>query len=283
MLGADRGPRTADRGPRTVDFEEGVMGAGRELPSGRRAMGVGAAEGGAVRFRPGDVVRLECPFTEASVTGVSRSHVSVRWPWNAVDPEAHSYAWNGDYALPLPSDQDWDRSYFRTEPAEATLRAGDACRVGIPPTVVHIASVYHFDPPLVTGLLPRPACYLELLPQGEAHDPELEDQGTTLDPAGEEPISIELVFRPYAFLEEGDEVVDRDGRAWRFDGPWDWHPYDGAEPASPTWPLTLLTRDGEPTPQAVAATDLATESGSHAAERDRWHRVALTPRTGGRR
>lgn len=28
----------------------------------------------------------------------------------------------------------------------------------------------------------------------------------------------------------------------RFDGPWDWHPFDGAEPHEPAWPLTLLTR-----------------------------------------
>lgn len=87
------------------------------------------------------------------------------------------------------------------------LSFGDTCTVGIVPTVVHVASVHRFGPPLVTGMLPRPACYLEILRQGEAHVPELEDQGYALDPVGGEPIRIELPFRPYSFLEAGDYAV----------------------------------------------------------------------------
>ncbi|MFE4306637.1 hypothetical protein [Streptomyces sp. NPDC056891] len=41
-------------------------------------------------YRPGDVLLLECPFTEAAVTGVTGYYVSVRWPWLEVDPQAEN-------------------------------------------------------------------------------------------------------------------------------------------------------------------------------------------------
>lgn len=233
------------------------------------------ADGRAVLFRPGDVLRLECPFTEATVAKILRSYVSVRWPWLEVDPEAHGFRWNGESALPTPESHDWNRSYFRIVPAETNLKAGDTCLVGIPPAVVHVVSVHHFDPPLVTGMLPRPACYIEVLRQGESHDPDLEDQGYALDPAGGEPIRIELLFRPYAFLEPGDEVADHNGHAWRFDGPWDWHPFDGEQPSTPVWPLTLLSRKGELAPEDAAPVARATEDGSHAEELKRWTELTL--------
>ncbi|MFD8645916.1 hypothetical protein ACFV14_37045 [Streptomyces zaomyceticus] len=256
--------------------EEDMMGDGEEGPTGlHRLVGDG------VRFRTGDVLTLECPLTETTVASVSRFYVSVRWPWNDVDPEAHSFRWNGETALPTPESFDWDRTYFRTVPAETDLKAGDTCLVGIPPTVVHVASVHEFDPPLVTGMLPRPACYLEVLRQGEAHDPELEDQGCALDPVGGEPIRIELLFRPYAFLEVGDEIVDHDGRAWRFDGPWDWHSFDARKPTVPAWPLELLSRNGDPAPEDTAAVAQQTGTGSHEEELRRWTRLALgRPSTG---
>ncbi|MER6139507.1 hypothetical protein ABT174_05535 [Streptomyces sparsogenes] len=235
-----------------------------------------------VRFRPGDVLKMECPFTETTVTEVSPSYVSVRWPWLEVDPQAKNFGWNGQRALPKPEAREWE--IFRSEPAEAALKSGDTCRVGIPPTVVYVLAVQHFDPPLVTGMLPRPATYLEVLPQGETHDPELEDQGYALDPVGGEPIRIELLFRPYAFLEPGDEVADRDGYGWRFDAAWDWHPLDEARagaparpgrPGAPAWPLALLSRDGEPTPEEAAAVARATAVGSHAGELERWTGLTL--------
>ncbi len=184
------------------------------------------ADSGAVRFRAGDVLKLECPFTATTVTEVSRFYISVRWPWSQVDPQAEHIRWNGQRALPTPAAHDHGLEIFRTQPAEIALRQGDTCLVGFPPTVVHVQSVHHFDPPLVTGMLPRPASYLDVLRQGETHDPELEDQGYALDPAGGEPIRIELLFRPYAFLEAGDEVADQGGRAWRFDAAWNWHPFN---------------------------------------------------------
>ncbi|WP_237531003.1 hypothetical protein [Streptomyces sp. SID3212] len=46
-------------------------------------------------YRPGDVLVLECPFTETTVTEVFGRHVSVRWPWLEVDPPAENMRWNG--------------------------------------------------------------------------------------------------------------------------------------------------------------------------------------------
>ncbi|GAA2742098.1 hypothetical protein [Kitasatospora cinereorecta] len=233
----------------------------------------GGADGGAcgeVPYRTGDVLRMECPFTSAAVTAVGRYHVAVRWPWWEVDTEARGIEWNGDIALPTPADHGWTDSYFRTVPPEEELRAGDRCLVGIAPTVVHVLAVDHFDPPLETGWLPRPAAYIEFLLQGQSFDPELEEQGHTVDPAGGEPVRFALLFRPYAFLENGDDLVDHDGRAWRFDGPWDWHPYDGGPADAPAWPLHLLHRDGDPAPDEIAAVAAATATGSHADVAARW-------------
>ncbi|WP_225834405.1 hypothetical protein [Streptomyces sp. NK08204] len=241
-----------------VDGQKEASGADRQ----------GADDAAAVRFRPYDVLELACAFTETTVTDVSRSCISVRWPWSAVDPQAENIRWNGQRALPVHEADDWE--IFRTEPVEAALKPGDTCQVGIPPTVVHVLAVHHFDPPSVTGMLPRPASYLEVLRQGETHDPELEDQGYAFDPAGGEPIRIVPLFRPYAFLEPGDEVTDRDGRLWRFDAAWDWHPFDEAQPSAPAWPLALLFRKGEPTPEEAAAVARATAVGSHAEELERW-------------
>ncbi|MEV5343443.1 hypothetical protein AB0K93_33975 [Streptomyces sp. NPDC052676] len=72
-------------------------------------------------------------------------------------------------------------------------------------------------------------------------------------------------MRPYAFLRPGDEVADIAGRAWRFDGPWNWTPFDG-EPvgAGPEWPLALLTRAGTPcSVEDAEAVATSTASGSH--------------------
>lgn len=240
------------------------------MDAGRRA--ADSADG--VGFRPGDVLRMACPFTEVTVTQVRRSHISVQWPWWEIDTAAYGIEWNGDVALPTSADLDWKSAYFRTRPAEDTLRAGDACLVGIPATVVHVLAVHHFDPPLETGWLPRPATYLDVLRQGESYDAGSEEQGYQVDPVGGVPFQLELLFRPFAFLEAGDEVVDRDGRAWKFGAPWEWSAFDGGQPSTPSWPLALLFRAGGTTPEAAAAVAEATAAGSHADEVSRW--VELT-------
>ncbi|MEU9213502.1 hypothetical protein AB0D27_37765 [Streptomyces sp. NPDC048415] len=89
------------------------------------------------------------------------------------------------------------------------------------------------------------------------------------------PFTFDLLFRPFAFLRPGDEVADAAGRAWRFDGPWDWHAFDGAAaPEGPEWPLTLLTRAGAPcVPEAAAAVAGATTTGSHQETLRHWTRL----------
>ncbi|MDH6111216.1 hypothetical protein P3T30_003699 [Kitasatospora sp. MAP12-9] len=257
------------------NFKEDVVDRPTDAPEADRR----DADGGRVRIRPGDVLVLECPFSETTVTGVTRGFAHVRWPWREMDPLAKGFRWDGDFALPTAASHGWETLYFRSEPTAGALKTGDACLVGIPPTQVHVVAVHHFDPPLVTGMLPRPACYVEVLPQGESHDPDLEEQAFTFDPAGGEPMRLELLFRPYAFLEPGDEVTDRDGRAWRFDAAWAWHPFDDGQPSTPAWPLALLSRNGKPTPEQAAAVARATAAGNHAEELGRWteHTLAKPP------
>ena len=103
--------------------------------------------------------------------------------------------------------------------------------------------------------------------------PDQEDQGCSLDPDDDIPLDIELLFRPYAFLQHDDQLTDRQGRSWRFEGPWRWHWEDeGAGPA-PEWPLTLTDRNGELDPAGACAIYEATATGSHATEVARWSRL----------
>ncbi|WP_143234397.1 hypothetical protein [Paractinoplanes atraurantiacus] len=126
--------------------------------------------------------------------------------------------------------------------------------------------VQRFDPPLETGRLPRPSLEIVVLRRGVTEDPEIFEQGYGFNPDDDIPREIKLVFRPYAFLEPGEDVADAAGRAWRFDSLWDWHAYDGRDGA-PAWPLIRLADDGGAVPAATA-------TGSHEAEIERWRRAA---------
>ncbi len=228
------------------------------------------------KIRAGDVLEISCPFTEASVTQVSGEYVSLRWPWWQKDPEVEWIEWNGQVALALGSNApEQNPEVFRTEPDAEHLKPGGDCRVGIPPTIVHVIAVHEYDPPLETGRLPRPRREIVVLRQGESEDPDREEQGHGLDPDDDIPLSIDLVFRPYAFLEVLDDVVDCNGRAWRFDGPWNWHAYDG-QGGLPAWPLALLADgSGSAEPGRSAEVAAQTEKGSHETELGRWRQAAL--------
>ncbi|MEV6097969.1 hypothetical protein [Nocardia sp. NPDC051981] len=233
----------------------------------------------AFEYRVGDILELSCPFTAARVTEVTANDVFVEWPWWAVDPASDGVRWNGVVAVAAgPDAPGWEREVFRIQPAAGELAAEADCRIGIPPTVVHVVAVRHFDPPRVTGWLPRPRREVVYLRAGQSVDPELDDQGAAFDPEDDIPRRVELRFRPYAFLEIGDEVADAGGRAWRFCGPWTWQPFDGAEPGRPIWPLLLLTRDGDSDDAAAVDVTEATLTGSHDEELARWNELAqLTP------
>lgn len=225
-----------------------------------------------MQFRAGDVLLVSCPFTPTVVTSVSTSYASVRWPWWQKDPAVDWAGWDGDVALARDrGSHDWAHELFRTEPAVDTLRAGDACRVGIPPTTVHVVQVQHFDPPQETGILPRPRRSLWVLHQGQSQDPNSDvDHGYSFDPDDDIPTDITLIFRPYAFLEIGDDIVDAQARAWRFDGPWTWQAYDGVVSRAPAWPLALLNDTGSGSSRATEAVAAATRHGSHETELARW-------------
>ena len=232
-----------------------------------------------VEFRVGDVLTVACPFTEARVEGNRWGDVSVRWPWWRVDPDSEFYHWNGVVALSADTTPGprTEPELFRTDPAPEFLAPGDVCRVGIPPTTVHVTAVDHFDPPQETGWLPRPTLAVSVLPRGMSYreypdHTHLNGIGFELHPHDDIPVTLDLVFRPYAFLQPGDEVADAAGRAWRFDGPWDWYAFDdGSLRGIPRWPLTLLTREGTACgAEASTAVSGATVTGSHPETLARW-------------
>ncbi|GLX23699.1 MULTISPECIES: hypothetical protein [Streptomyces] len=239
---------------------------------------------GETGFRVGDVVSVACPFTPAVVEqGVRHGCVSVRWPWWRIDAGSDFHRWNGVVALGVDTERsvvpEGEVELFRTEPAPEHLAAGDACLVGVPPTVVHVTWVGRHDPPQETGWLPRPGMTVCVLPRGLSYrefpdGSHLDGWGYGLHPENGIPYAFELLMRPYAFLEPGDEVGDGAGRAWRFEGPWDWVPFDGAPPgAGPGWPLVLLARAGAPCPAgdaAAAAVAAGTAAGSHQETVRQW-------------
>ncbi|QKG18368.1 hypothetical protein [Actinomadura verrucosospora] len=137
----------------------------------------------------------------------------------------------------------------------------------------HVMSVDHFDPPLEIGRLPRSRRNLVLLRYGESEDPDAEYQGFCIDPDDDQPITAELLFRPYAFLCADDEPADSAGRGWRFIAPWHWSPFDGGT-GTPVWPLALLHREGaEPADDSIGAVTAEISTGSHADELAHWERL----------
>lgn len=78
--------------------------------------------------------------------------------------------WNGTVALGVNSGgrvaPEVEAEPFRTDPPPEQLKAGHFCRVGVPPTVVHVTAVDHHDPPLETGWLPRPPFTVAVLRRG---------------------------------------------------------------------------------------------------------------------
>ncbi|MEU6621922.1 hypothetical protein ABZ926_14255 [Streptomyces litmocidini] len=225
-------------------------------------------------FRVGDVLSVACPFTLTRVErGVTWDCISVRWPWWDVDAGSDFMRWNGIMALGVATGGQAsgpELELFRTDPPPAQLEAGDTCHVGVPPTIVHVTAVDHHDPPLETGWLPRPHLTVSVLPRGMSYrkfpdDSHLNGTGYGLHPDTGIPFTFDLLMRPYAFLELGDEIADAAGRAWRFGGAWDWTPFDQeAVEAGPEWPLALLTRAGTPrTADDAQAVATSTASGSH--------------------
>ncbi|MGP3750471.1 hypothetical protein [Streptomyces sp. IBSNAI001] len=200
--------------------------------------------------------------------------MAVRWPWWEIDTTGEFGHWNGIVALGVGSGgrvpPEAEPELFRIVPAPEHLKAGDVCRIGVPPTPVHVTAVDHHDPPLETVWLPRPTRTVSVLPRGFSYREfpdggHLDGSGCTIHPGDGIPFSYELLMRPYASLRVGDEVADAVGRAWQFNGPWDWTAFDGQPAgAGPEWPLVLLTRAGTPCSlEDAKAVATSTASGSH--------------------
>jgi hypothetical protein len=229
--------------------------------------------------RAGDLLRVSCPSIDAEVTYADQYSVSIRWPWRQLDPDSR-FAWNGDLAFEL--DPQRPGSLFATTPRLVTLRAGDRCQVGITAQVVQVVSVRRWWPDQDTGWLPRRPLALSVLPQGTP--PDLTREGILLDPYGAEPITVELLLRPFAFLDDLDVVMDRQGRRWEFATPYWWVELDrddqqrGLPPPlpGPAWPLSLLTSRGRASPDRVRAGQVAeaTARGDHAGHLAGWSRLA---------
>jgi hypothetical protein len=220
--------------------------------------------------RTGDVVLIKCPSREAVVEDISAQYVSIRWPWNQVDPESATQ-WNGLRAVPLnPEARDWSNEPFRVTSSPRPLDRGGVCEVGIPDAVAYVVHVDEFSDPMDVGWLPRPSAYVSLVAYGVKILPDMEEIGFTLDPDGEEPIESQLICRPYSFLEDGDEVADSEKRMWKYSVPWNWTPFDNGPGAFPVWPLELVCRDGEEDSEAAGNVAHATRSGSHGDEIARW-------------
>ncbi|MGW8954698.1 hypothetical protein [Streptomyces sp. NPDC055709] len=117
------------------------------------------------------------------------NHVSIRWPWWRIDTDF--FHWNGIDSLEVGSaghaPPEAEAELFRTAPPPEQLRAGDDCRIGVPPTVVHVTAVDHHAPPLETGWLPRPKLTGTVLRRGPSYrefpdDSNLNGEGYTLHP-----------------------------------------------------------------------------------------------------
>ncbi|PZT77535.1 MULTISPECIES: hypothetical protein [unclassified Streptomyces] len=220
--------------------------------------------------RVGDIVTLRCVPREAAVAGVSDQCVSVRWPWNEIDPDSMTQ-WNGLRSIPrTPDTPDWDSEPFQVLSPADVIRPQGVCEVAIPDVVAYVAAIDEFPEPLDVGWLPRPSVYLTLVSHGVRVPPHAEEVGFTLDPDGAEPIEAEMIHRPYAFLRDGDEVVDHAGRAWTFSAPWRWTSFDQGPGNAPEWPLNLISRDREADSQGDERVARATSSGTHADEITRW-------------
>ncbi|MEC3954537.1 hypothetical protein VMT65_15965 [Nocardia sp. CDC153] len=227
----------------------------------------------AAEYRVGDILEVSCPFTPTRVTALTDDRVFVEWPWWTADPDTTGDPWNGEVALAAdPGAPGRHGELFRIRPTPADLTPESECRIGIPPTVVRVLEVQHYDPPRQTGRLPRPRREITCLPVERTPD---SPETATFDPDDGIPRKLELRFRPYAFLEPGDQLADAEARTWRFESAWDWHPLDGRPGDTPTWPLMLLTRHGSGDDDAAAVDVVeATSIGSHEDELAQWATLA---------
>jgi hypothetical protein len=94
---------------------------------------------------------------------------------------------------------------------------------------------------------------------------------------------VELLLRPFGFLDDLDQVIDRHGRRWEFATPYWWVELDrddqreGLPPPlpGPAWPLSLAAGRGGDPPDPTRAGQVAhaTASGDHGGHLAGWSRL----------
>ncbi|TQE33101.1 hypothetical protein [Streptomyces ipomoeae] len=234
-------------------------------------------------IKPGDVLRVSCPAGQAKVDDVwDASTVVIEWPWTEPDAKRRP-----TFALRLP-ETDHPVQFavpFRNTPDRLRdVRKGDTITVDMPPAVVHVsysdATWYADDrdagrPPADSHVL------VAVLPYGVNETPETTrdgaDQRLLLRPWAAAPMTVELLCRPYEMLKSHDKVRDAAGTEWTYTGPLDFHTPGRRTPRTegPVWPLTLIERYmSEPGPEAIEAVAVATATGSHQEELDRWREAS---------
>lgn len=230
-------------------------------------------------FDDGDVLKISCPPATAHVEGFGTDTVHLTWPWTAAGAEPTARAVPFD-----PSDPARTGELWRYDPAPSPdLKVGDSITISIPDTVVHVA--WAGDAP---GDRSQPHAGVLRYGVQDTDAVRRDNKLISLYLDGPEPLTIELVHRPYPFLQDHDEVTDPAGRVWSFFKPVGWYEHGGAlRPTGPTrategpaWPLRLTGRPSsfEPTEAEAAAVWAATVAGSHADELAAWqHASGTTP------
>lgn len=207
----------------------------------------------------GDVVVISCPPADAEVVELTAGAVIVRWPWpdpEVEDEDAGLLAVFTDRNKRAPTL--WR---FDPDPAERQLAVGDRIQVSIPERVGNVNyTEAHFQPApssieqIVAGSFSGEGydvVFMGVLPYGVsecratvAHH----DLRIRVDLYGPEPVTVRLLQRPYAWLVDGDQVLDPGAIRWSFYKPLWWVKQGTSEPgaplAAPQWPLHLIERHG---------------------------------------
>lgn len=237
-------------------------------------------------IRRGDVLRIRCTAGYQRIRSVDGGSASFLWPWQPGTQPPVVVALpvgRGDTGANRPT-----LYRYTPDPTTTVVKAGDRIRVDIPPTVVHVCYTTEEWAASDQNAGRRPTAHdasITVLPYGVTDSVLTHSEGSNpriqLRPWAGNPITIDLLVRPYPALEDFDEVVDADGRTWTYALPLDWHQdaldEEGRDPRNPAprWPLTLTARHGlPPTPDEARAVAEATSTGSHEEELERWRALS---------
>ncbi|MBQ0892048.1 hypothetical protein KBX37_02865 [Micromonospora sp. U56] len=131
--------------------------------------------------------------------------------------------------------RDWDHTLQRFREDLETLYAGDQAQVFVPETEVYILQI-------ATNPYKASGKGWVAWRTGQPPTSEFADYGLFFDPASEWNLDGELVYRPFAMLDDGARVADSRGRQWTFTAPFSFTGGDGQR-GTPAWPLVVAGDD----------------------------------------